>query len=70
MCPVESMDATVETGEVGATLYRSGPSSLAVTVPVRWARARGLKAGDRVVLRFGKNLLLIPAGEPGALGAV
>lgn len=55
------MDAKVETGEVAATLYRTGPGSIAVTVPLRWARARGLKPGDRVTLRLGRNLLLVPA---------
>lgn len=54
------MDATIETGEVGATLYRTGPTSIAVTIPLRWARARGLKPGDRVTLRLGRNLLLVP----------
>lgn len=57
------MDATVETGEIGATLYRTGPTSIAVTIPLRWARARGLKAGDRVTLRLGRNLLLVPHGR-------
>lgn len=65
------MDAKVETGEVAATLYRTGPGSIAVTVPLRWARARGLKPGDRVTLRLGRNLLLVPANPgkgPGEAG--
>jgi hypothetical protein len=53
------MNAKVEAGEVAATLYRSGPVSIAVTIPLGWARARGLKAGDRVILRLGQNLLLL-----------
>jgi len=68
--PVGCMDATVETGETGATLYRSGPTSIAVTIPLRWARARGLKPGDRVTLLLGRNLVLVPFGDsPTAPGA-
>jgi hypothetical protein len=61
------MDQIVRTGEVGATLYRTGATSIAVTVPLSWARARGLKPGDKVRLRLGRYLTLIPGGslDPG-----
>jgi hypothetical protein len=57
------MGGITRTGEVEATLYKTGASSIAITVPLSWARARGLRAGDKVRLRLGKNLTLVPGIE-------